>query len=638
MKRNFFIIVLIAVFSFSCFSLEKAETPKKDAPIVTNETVPKDKAESVKNSPSQETPKENVHTENMSEATDPAGEKENDEIAPQEETPEKAALSEERVKELKESFRIFATEGAKILKQFFEATSASLEEVIKNLENPSEKESEESTENTLETPATENEQTETDENQEKPEITDEIPPESEEEKVENESSGFTYTKEVIIPPAARPLAPDGEKAAKAAKRDETPETFDKNVEFLQYATSDELVAFIDKKIKEDDPRYGEALYDVFEKNNNTAVRVAILRYFSYLKDPALADFAVTALNEPLESEAEILKALFDYVYEANITQAAPALAYLIQDDMSEYFSPAFRALSKVGEADEAEFLATLLEDEALTLADRQSLMRALGELHVLSTFEKLAECAQDEEENTFVRMYAAEAIGKMKKAEAVEILTEIWAEKNPNLREYCVKGLENFPDSEKAKNVVLESIRDAHYKVRIAAMEAAAKNGWRDATKFIIFRAKNDKEGVVQENAYKTLAVLNNEEGNSFLIDEIKGEKTGDYKKVLAAKALFENGLAENEIFDLTKKALNKKQKYLVTELGKLFIKYAKTSYGEICRLYLSAKDSDTVSLGLALYQNGRYEECSAHVTALAYDTKANSANRNKAKKLMGID
>ena len=73
----------------------------------------------------------------------------------------------------------------------------------------------------------------------------------------------------------------------------------------------------------------------------------------------------------------------------------------------------------------------------------------------------------DEEENSFVRMYAAEALGKMKKEDAVPILVKMFEEGDPNMRQYCVKGLSNFSNNEDAKAVILQGIRDEHYKVRV---------------------------------------------------------------------------------------------------------------------------------------------------------------------------
>ena len=49
-------------------------------------------------------------------------------------------------------------------------------------------------------------------------------------------------------------------------------------------------------------------------------------------------------------------------------------------------------------------------------------MKVLGKLQALSTWEKLCEICQDEEENSFVRMYAAEAIGNMKLPDSIPIL------------------------------------------------------------------------------------------------------------------------------------------------------------------------------------------------------------------------
>ena len=67
----------------------------------------------------------------------------------------------------------------------------------------------------------------------------------------------------------------------------------------------------------------------------------------------------------------------------------------------------------------------------------------------------IKEIVNDEEENSFVRMYAAEALGKMKKEEAVPILVKLFEEGDPNMRQYCVKGLSNFSNNDEAKAVIL---------------------------------------------------------------------------------------------------------------------------------------------------------------------------------------
>jgi HEAT repeat protein len=71
-------------------------------------------------------------------------------------------------------------------------------------------------------------------------------------------------------------------------------------------------------------------------------------------------------------------------------------------------------------------------------------MKALGKIKAVETWDKLVETIQDEDENTYVRMYAAEAIGAMEKEESIEILLDLFEEDDPNIRTYAIKGLSYF--------------------------------------------------------------------------------------------------------------------------------------------------------------------------------------------------
>ena len=59
----------------------------------------------------------------------------------------------------------------------------------------------------------------------------------------------------------------------------------------------------------------------------------------------------------------------------------------------------------------------------------------------------------------------------MKKEESIPILVKFFEEGDPNMRQYCIKGLSNFPNNDEAKEVILQGIRDkyeAHHNVEIS--------------------------------------------------------------------------------------------------------------------------------------------------------------------------
>ena len=446
--------------------------------------------------------------------------------------------------------------------------------------------------------------------------------------------------EVSIPAAKRPRAADAAKSEEAEKRDEDETVYEKNLKAINFGTPSEIGKLIDDISEHEDPRYDGALYDLFISSTNSTIKEKIIAYFTKRKDPCLEDYAVSVLDDPYDTSNSIVEKLFAYVSEVECKEAAPALVNLLENGEERYFNGALSALGKTGGEKEADYLADYLERDDLTVPQRQALMRTLGSMAAEGTFERILDIAQDEDENSFVRMYAAEAVGKMKKDEAVPVLLNLLEKGDPNMRQYCIKGLSYFTDVQDAREAILQSIRDDHYKVRLEAIDAAKKMNISEAVSYIIYRAKNDSEKVVKTACYSVLAEMNNSEGSQFLSEQLADKKTSDSVKIEIAKAVMKDGIiGENEIIALAKESVaDVKHKQLKNELGKLFIKYSRPSYGEICAMYIASKDSDTVSQGLEMFKAGKYEEARSAVITVAGDKKAKESNRKRAAKLAGLE
>ena len=92
--------------------------------------------------------------------------------------------------------------------------------------------------------------------------------------------------------------------------------------------------------------------------------------------------------------------------------AIPAVVELLEKDDLGYFNAALECLGEIGGNEEAVYLISYLDDDTLNLAQRQTLMRVLGKLNAVETWEQLSEIAQDKNEDMYVRAYAAEARGE----------------------------------------------------------------------------------------------------------------------------------------------------------------------------------------------------------------------------------
>ncbi len=442
-----------------------------------------------------------------------------------------------------------------------------------------------------------------------------------------------------VPPAKRPLPIDQEKAAAAAEKDETPQDEENNRNTIRYGLPSEISSLLDTLLKNDDPRYTEEIYDLFQVTKSSVIKEKVLKYFTKAEDPCLEDYAVDLLNDPYDEKNDVVKAAFQYISAVKTKAAIPAVITLIESENENYFNDAISTLGDIGGPEEAMFLVEYLEREDLSDAQRQTLMRNCGKMHAVETWDKLVDILNDDDENAFVRMYAAESLGLMEVEKSVPVLVEHFDATDPNLRQYVIKGLSHFPDVIEAKATIIQGIRDEHWRVRQEAIRTAKDNDNKDAVPYLIYRAKNDSEKLIKEESFTAIAALNTDEGNDFLISQLQDKKIADgTKKKIVEVLLKEDHAGEKEIIELAKSvATDDKRKDLRYAIAKEMAKNYKSSYDEVTALYLQSKDATTISLGLDLYKQKKPAELSAYVNTIANDKKS-SANKTRAQKLLGIE
>lgn len=446
----------------------------------------------------------------------------------------------------------------------------------------------------------------------------------------SENIKFKYTKEKIYPADTRPKKHDSSKNYVDRSKDYEKKCND----ILKYGLEGQITELIDELTKNQDNRFVDGIYDLFQETKSVAVKEKILDYFTKLKDSCLASYAVEIINDPYDEKKSIVEKCFKYVSEADIKDANPGLVDLVDKEEDAYFTGALSALGETGGKEEALFLADYLDREDLNVSQRQSLMRVLGRIKAVETWQKISEIAKDENENTFVRMYAAEAIGAMEKPESEDILVELFESNDPNLRTYVIKGISYFNDK-KSSDLIIQALRDSQYKVRLEAVSAVGKNRIDKAVPFLIFRCKDkDEQKQVKEKCYSVIADLNTSDGNDYLISVLKDKKIGDATKAKVSAALLEyNHAGTKEVIELAHSALKSDiQKNLRYALGKEFAKYDRSEFADICAEYIASDDVATQGTGLDIWAKGRYSSVKAAVEEIAKDAEEENLTEEKEK------
>lgn len=446
----------------------------------------------------------------------------------------------------------------------------------------------------------------------------------------SENIKFKYTKEKIYPADTRPKKHDSSKNYVDRSKDYEKKCND----ILKYGLEGQITELIDELTKNQDNRFVDGIYDLFQETKSVAVKEKILDYFTKLKDSCLASYAVEIINDPYDEKNSIVEKCFKYVSEADIKDANPGLVDLVDKEEDAYFTGALSALGETGGKEEALFLADYLDRDDLNVSQRQALMRVLGRIKAVETWQKISEIAKDENENTFVRMYAAEAIGAMEKPESEDILVELFESNDPNLRTYVIKGISYFNDK-KSSDLIIQALRDSQYKVRLEAVSAVGKNRIDKAVPFLIFRCKDkDEQKQVKEKCYSVIADLNTSDGNDYLISVLKDKKIGDATKAKVSAALLKyNHAGTKEVIELARSALKSDiQKNLRYALGKEFAKYDRSEFADICAEYIASDDVATQGTGLDIWAKGRYSGVKAAVEEIAKDAEEENLTEEKEK------
>jgi len=443
----------------------------------------------------------------------------------------------------------------------------------------------------------------------------------------------------VVPPAKRPKPIDKEKADKAAEKDETKDEYENNMKTIRYGLPSEIGNLLDDIIKNDDPRYTEEIYDLFQNTSNASIKEKVLKYFTKTEDPCLEDFAVNLMNDPYDEKKDVVNATFKYIEAVKTTAAVPPIITLLEAENEDYFNNALATIGAIGGKKEAKFIAEYLERDDLSDAQRQTLMRTLGKMKALNCWNQIVDILNDEDENAFVRMYAAEALGTMEKAEAVPILVRNYSASDPNLRQYVIKGLGYYPDVLEAQATIIQAVRDEHWKVRQEAIGICKEKEFEDAVPYLIYRAKNDSEKIIKNASYEAIAKLNTKEGNEFLVDLVTDKKAGDSSKQKAIEVLLKEGkVGEKEILELAASCVDDdKKKNLRYAIGKELAKNSKPEFEEICSKYLASKDATTIGLGLDMYKNCKFPALEPQMREIAKDKKANSSIKTRIKKMLDI-
>lgn len=417
---------------------------------------------------------------------------------------------------------------------------------------------------------------------------------------------------------------------------------EQRTDLIRYGLEPEVVELIATLGQEKDTSHDAELAELFNKTKSTEIRESIIKLFTTEKNIAIKDYALEILNDPYETKNATVQAIFSYITALKITEALPAIRAILKNENLDYRDTAIAALGELGDAEDAIYLMDYLDseisgDEKQRLIIRQNVMKALGELKALDTWDKLIEIIKNKDENANIRATAAVAVGNMGKVEAIPVLSVLFEDSDPVLRTASITALSNF-DTMESNAILFEGFKDSYYKVRLQSVIAMEKRKNPDAIPYLLYRAKNDPVDSVKTQAFVSLGAYNTEETNTWLRNVFIDEKASETFRLKAASVLLQNN-PEFIFSDIEKTALqvavDDKKKNFRYEIGKMIVA-ANTGQksSQIASVFLVSKDVLTKSIGLDMFLKNKYPELKTIVEGIAADEKQGALQR-RAKKIL---
>lgn len=287
---------------------------------------------------------------------------------------------------------------------------------------------------------------------------------------------------------------------------------------LRYGISSEISEVLDALKKEKNNHLNSEVITLFNQNIQEEVKIKALQLFSELKDSSLKEQSLQILKQSEENEigGDLLRAVLDYLEAIEAKDSAGAVYEMVTHNNNAVARKAILVLAEIGSDAEAEKLKKNFQDPDFNDQLKEYIILFWGETQYAGAEEILLEILDDETEKNVWRQYAAEALGRLQAEKALPKLEKLSKDADPLMRAYAFSALAYFI-SEKAFTMLLQGLRDDHWRVRSTAIKAIGKAKRAEAVDVLIYKAKNDPEQKIKLEAVQALSSIGNEKALGFL-------------------------------------------------------------------------------------------------------------------------
>ena len=329
------------------------------------------------------------------------------------------------------------------------------------------------------------------------------------------------------------------------------EQHDEWEETLQFGIDSEVEAIIPQLEQAGVTELNETLVSRFASSRSNALREKIISYFERIGSQALVQPVLELLLADVQPSEQLMRAGSSYLTLHGASDDEALLDRYEEYANSQSVLAATVAVEAIGASGAGSAVARLIalyEDQRKTDV-QAAILRALGRAGSEAALGLLTSIAEDEFEQSALRHYATESIGRIGSPQSVDLLQRLLSDEDSVLRAYATLALGFYPASQ-TSNLLNDALLDPFWRVRVAALQGLSEQRDPEAVPAIAYKARRDPERPVRAQAIDALGAIGTVEAIEALKDIAGNRRAAETERMSALELLItDNAAAHQELF-----------------------------------------------------------------------------------------
>ena len=322
---------------------------------------------------------------------------------------------------------------------------------------------------------------------------------------------------------------------------------EERLETIKYGISTQVTDLINILKTEKNYDFNKDLLKLLESSTNNRLDQSIISLFEKSEDESAVEYAFIQLQENYNLRDDIRIIYINYISKYQSLEISEYFLELVEEENNSVSIAAIKALGNSELENIISIFIEYLEDTVFDSLRKPAIIESLGKLKALEALEILTDIATDEySDDNSLRWRAVVALGEIGSPDSLPVLESLFADTDPNLRNYTISALKHY-SSKEVSYLLIQGLKDSFWRVRINAAESLGELGIKEAVPILIYKIKQDPDiRNVRAASLNALGEIGGSEAYNFIRELYKNERTDIGLRSIAIGILAEKDLSKS--------------------------------------------------------------------------------------------